>query len=398
MTAATAPSPGRLPSLTALRFVAAFLVFVFHAHYLGIFSNISVQKAYNFITGSAGGVGVSFFFVLSGFVLTWAAKPTDTMGKFWRRRFFKIFPSHAVVWLIVVAMLFVSGTAIQVGPATANLFLVNAWVPDMNNLIFAVNGVTWSLSAEIAFYLLFPFLILGINKIRADRLWYWAIAVSALALSVPLLSKAFLPDAPAFPGFDQFSWPQMWFAYQFPLVRCLEFIVGILFARIVLSGRWVRLGLGPAALSVLAVGVGALWLPPLWSFAAPYSFPLGLLVAAAAADDLAGRGRLLARRPLVWLGEISYAFFLIHLNVLNSAQAAFKGEWMGYGAFDRTSWSTPVAVLFLLGCLAVSIALAWLLHRFVEMPVMRRWSSPRRRQPPAPAVETGEVNVPATTG
>ncbi|GHB29293.1 acyltransferase family protein [Streptomyces chryseus] len=397
MTETTAPSPGRLPSLTALRFVAAFLVFVFHAHYLGIFSDTSVQKAYNFVTSSAGGVGVSFFFVLSGFVLTWAVKPTDTTGKFWRRRFFKIFPSHAVVWLIVVAMLVASGTTIEAGPATANLFLVNAWVPDMNNLIFAVNGVTWSLSAEIAFYLLFPFLILGMTKIRANRLWYWAIAVSALALSVPLLSKAVLPDAPMFPGYDQFSWPQMWFAYQFPLVRCLEFIVGILFARIVLSGRWVRLGLGPAALSVLAVYVGALWLPQLWSFAAPYSFPLGLLVAAAAADDLAGRGTPLARRPLVWLGEISYAFFLIHLNVLNSAQAAFKGEWMGYGAFDRTSLSTPVAVLFLLGCLAVSIVLAWLLHRFVEMPVMRRWSRPRPHRPPVPAVDTGEVNTPTTT-
>lgn len=397
-TEATAPSPGRLPSLTALRFVAAALVFVCHARYLGLFTDTSVHKTYNFVTSSAGGVGVSFFFVLSGFVLTWAVKPADTMGTFWRRRFFKIFPSHVTVWLVVVAMLVVSGTTIEAGPATANLFLVNAWVPDMNNLLFAVNGVTWSLSAEIVFYLLFPFLILGINKIRANRLWYWTIAVSALALSVPLLSKALLPDAPMFPGYDQFSWPQMWFAYQFPLVRCLEFIVGILFARIVLSGRWVRLGLGPAALTVLAVYVGALWLPTLWSFAAPYSFPLGLLVAAAAADDLAGRGALLARRPLVWLGEISYAFFLIHLIVLNSAQAALKGEWMGYGAFERTSLSTPVAVLFLLGCLAVSIVLAWLLHRFVEMPAMRRWSGPRRPLPPVPAAGTGEVNTLTTTG
>ncbi|MBT2379729.1 acyltransferase [Streptomyces sp. ISL-111] len=398
MTEAAAPSPGRLPSLTALRFVAALLVFVFHAHYLGIFGDTSVQKAYTFVTSSAGGIGVSFFFVLSGFVLTWAVKPADTMGKFWRRRFFKIFPSHVVVWTIVLAMLFVSGTAIEAGPATANLFLVNAWVPDMNNLMFAVNGVTWSLSAEIAFYLLFPFLITGINRIRANRLWFWAIAVSVLALSVPLLSKAFLPDAPIFPGYDQFSWPQMWFAYQFPLVRCLEFIVGILFARIVLSGRWVRLGLGPAALGVLAMYVAALWLPPLWSFAAPYAFPLGLLVAAAAAADLAGRGTLLTRRPLVWSGEISYAFFLIHLNVLNSAQAALKGQWMGYGAFERTSLSTPVAVLFLLGCLAVSIVLAWLLHRCVEMPVTRRWSSSRPHRPPVPAVDTGEVKTTTTTG
>lgn len=397
MTEATAPRPGRLPSLTALRFVAAFLVFIFHSHYLGLFSNASVQERYNFLTNSAGAIGVSFFFVLSGFVLAWVAKPTDTMGKFWRRRFFKIYPSHVVVWLVIVAMLLVSGTTTRSGPAVANLFLVNAWVPQMNNLIFAVNGVTWSLSAEIAFYLLFPFLLLGINKMRANHLWYWAAGVAALALSVPLLSKAFLPDDPMFPGYDQFSWPQMWFAYQFPLVRCLEFVVGILFARIVLSGRWGRIGLGPAALSVAAVYVVSLWLPQLWSFAAPYAFPLGLLVSAVATRDVAGRGGLLARRPLVWLGEISYAFFLIHLNVLNSAQAAFKGEWMGYGDFDRTSWSTPVAVLFLLGCLTVSIVLSWLLYRFVEVPVMRRWSRPRPRRP-VPAVDPGGVNAPTATG
>ncbi|ASY34711.1 hypothetical protein STTU_4290 [Streptomyces sp. Tu6071] len=395
MTEPTAHRPGRLPSLTALRFVAALLVFIFHSHYLGVFRNTSVEKHYDFITNSAGGVGVSFFFVLSGFVLTWVAKPTDTMGGFWRRRFFKIYPSHLVVWLVILAMLLVSGTATESGPAIANLFLVNAWVPEMNNLIFAVNGVTWSLSAEIAFYLLFPFLIIGIRKIPARHLWYWAAGVALLALSVPLLSKTFLPDSPVFPGYDEFSWPQMWFAYQFPLVRCLEFVVGILFARIVLSEQWGRVRLAPALLSVVAVYVVSLWLPQLWSFAAPYSFPLGLLVAAVAARDIEGRDTLLARRPLVWLGEISYAFFLIHLNVLNSAQAAFKGQWMGYGAFEKTSWSTPVAVLFLLGCLAVSIVLAWLLYRCVEMPAMRRWSRPRPR-PSARVGGTGEVKAPAT--
>ncbi|WP_425559366.1 acyltransferase family protein [Catenulispora yoronensis] len=364
---------------------------------MGAFRDATVQSKYSFITNSAGALGVSFFFVLSGFVLTWVASPTDTMGQFWRRRFFKIFPNHATVWLVVVALLVVSGTKIMAGPAVVNLFLVNSWVPNLNNLLFAVNGVTWSLSAEIVFYLLFPFLILGIVKIRAEHLWYWAAGVAAVSLSVPLLSKAFMPDSPAFPGYDQFSWPQMWFVYQFPLVRCLEFVVGILFARIVLSGKWVpRISLAPALLLVSALFVVSLWLPQFWVFAAPYSFPLGLLVSAFATSDIAGRQTVLTRRPMVWLGEISYAFFLIHLNVLNQAQAAFKGEWMGYGTYDPTSWNTPEAVLFLLGCLGVSIFLAWLLYRFVEVPVMRRWSRPRTRRP-VPAVEPGEVSASAST-
>ncbi|WP_194913621.1 acyltransferase family protein [Catenulispora rubra] len=397
MTEATAPRTARLPSLTALRFVAAFLVFACHAEFLGVFSDATVQSKYTFIANNGGAIGVSFFFVLSGFVLTWVARSSDTRGQFWRRRFVKIFPSHVVVWVLIVATFVVGGTQTKVGPAIANLFLVNAWVPSMNNLDYAVNGVTWSLSAEIGFYILFPFLIVVINKIRPGQLWYWAVGVAGLSLSIPVLSKAFLPDSPTFPGFDGFSWPQMWFADQFPLVRCLEFVVGILFARIVLSGRWVRIGLMPAALLVVAVYVPTMWLPQLWTFAAPYSFPVGLLVAAAAASDVAGRRTVLTHRSAVWLGEISYAFFLIHLSVLHAAQAAFKGEWMGYGDYDPTSWNTPVAVLFLLGCLAASIFLSWLLYRFVEVPAMRKWARPRSRRL-APAVPSDEVNAPAITG
>ncbi|MEY9893350.1 peptidoglycan/LPS O-acetylase OafA/YrhL [Catenulispora sp. MAP5-51] len=396
MTEAMAQRPARLPSLTALRFVAAFLVFTYHLTYLSVFRDTRLEKHYDFITNSAGTMGVGFFFVLSGFVLTWVARPTDSKGQFWRRRFFKIFPNHAVIWLVILVMLVVSGTKTMVEPAIANLFLVNSWAPSMNNLLYAVNGVTWSLSAEIVFYLLFPFLVLAAAKIREDRLWYWVIGVAALSLSVPLLAKAFVPDSPMFPGYTQFSWPQMWFVYQFPLVRCLEFVVGILFARIVISGRFIRLGLGPAVLMVAVLYVPSLWLPQLWVFAATYSFPLGLLVSAAATSDIAGRRTVLTHRVPVFLGEISYAFFLIHLNVLHTVQAAFKGEWMGYGDYDLTAWSTPVAVLFLLACLAISIFLAWLLYRFVEMSVMRKWSRPRSRRP-VPALET-EASAPATAG
>ncbi|WP_372352198.1 acyltransferase family protein [Streptomyces sp. KL116D] len=75
----------RLPSLTGLRFFAAFLVFLCHA--LSQFNpqtdSVSHDVAYFLLP--AGPVGVSFF-VLSGFVLTYAARPGDTVRRFWRRR------------------------------------------------------------------------------------------------------------------------------------------------------------------------------------------------------------------------------------------------------------------------------------------------------------------------
>src|SRR5688572_27893642 len=84
------PKVARLDALTGLRFIAAFMVFVFHAALLFVFADINVSLFLMDIAGTAGHVGVSFFFILSGFVLTWSMKKGDTAPKFWRRRFFKI--------------------------------------------------------------------------------------------------------------------------------------------------------------------------------------------------------------------------------------------------------------------------------------------------------------------
>ncbi|MBW2281488.1 MAG: acyltransferase, partial [Deltaproteobacteria bacterium] len=84
----------RLHSLTGLRAVGAGLVFfnhfgdLFHEHF-SWFVNRSL---------TSGRCGVSFFFILSGFVLTWSARSRDTPGSFYWRRFARIFPAHAVAW------------------------------------------------------------------------------------------------------------------------------------------------------------------------------------------------------------------------------------------------------------------------------------------------------------
>ena len=88
-------APARLPSLTGLRFAAAFLVFGFHAHIEGIVAAGATRDVMDWVFGP-GAAGVSFFFVLSGFVLTWSVRPGETAWRFWRRRIAKIYPNHAV--------------------------------------------------------------------------------------------------------------------------------------------------------------------------------------------------------------------------------------------------------------------------------------------------------------
>ena len=73
----------QLDSLTGIRAIAAFLVFWHHAN--GLYGGIS-----------SGMVGVSLFYILSGFVMAWVDRDGDTAGQFYRRRFARIYPAYAV--------------------------------------------------------------------------------------------------------------------------------------------------------------------------------------------------------------------------------------------------------------------------------------------------------------
>ena len=108
-----------LHTLTALRWPAAFAVFAFHV--APFFLGTSLQTPIVYLT-SAGPAGVSFFFVLSGFVLTWSRRTGDRRRDFYRRRFARIYPLHLVTWgaagaLLVGAIAFDRLVAVRVAPA-----------------------------------------------------------------------------------------------------------------------------------------------------------------------------------------------------------------------------------------------------------------------------------------
>ncbi|MEU3455881.1 acyltransferase [Micromonospora sp. NPDC006766] len=384
--------------MTGLRAVAAFLVFSYHCTVLSVFADTGVQSGHALVAYHAGHMGVSFFFVLSGFLLTWSARPGDRLRRFLRRRAFRILPNHFVAYVIALVLLLAAGETIRAGSAVTTLFLVHAWIPDAQLIGTSINGVTWSLSVEIVFYLLFPLLLPLVNKIRENRLWYALAGVGVMALLVPVAALTFLPGQPPGPFSPDMSWPQMWLTHFFPLARGMEFLTGMVMARIVLSGRWINIGIAPAAVLAGLDYLLSLQLPTIWGFAAIYPVPISFVIAAAATADARGRQIWLNSRPMVLLGDISNAFFLLHLFVILNVHAAVGGEWAGNAAYHRQSWSTPVGVLFLLGELLICVLLSWLLYRFVEAPAFRRWARPRRRESDmAPGASQGTSRVPAVS-
>ncbi|NEB77119.1 acyltransferase [Streptomyces sp. SID14478] len=365
-----------LPSLTGLRFLAALLVFLTHSTVLanplqptapvGFFADHDIAGPLADLAGKAGAIGVSFFFVLSGFVLTWSATPGDRATAFWRRRGLKIYPNHVVTWALAM-LLFASATPVHAW--LSNLFLVHGFSNRIENLQ-SVNWPAWSLCAELLFYALFPLLVLAVRRIPETRLWLWAAGTAGGVVAVAALTPLVPGGADTGHGL---TLNQYWFSYMFPPPRLFEFALGMVLARIVAAGRWPRIGLLPAA----ALFAGGYWLanvaPPPYYFSATTIVPVALVIGAAAASDLRGDDGWLGSRPMVWLGNVSFAFYMVQVLVVFYA----RRELLGAHTYGVAAALGLYAALFLANLLA-----AWLLHSLVERPVVRRWGRGRPR--PAP--------------
>ncbi|MFE9655261.1 acyltransferase family protein [Micromonospora sp. NPDC006431] len=362
----------RLPSLTGLRWIAALLVFGFHAGTMRIVAEPGYQAVVDWLF-ALGLSGVEFFFILSGFVLVWSYRDGEPRRTFLRRRLAKIYPNHLVTFVLALLVAFWFADPVGLWAAMGNLALVQAWNPTPG-YFYSVNTVSWSLSCELAFYLCLPFVLPYLRRSRTGLL-------RAVVVAAPLLILALWPGQLLLP--EENRW---WFTQVFPVARSLEFWMGVAAAELMRRGRWCGPNLTVASLLFVATWVvAAQWVrAELWAALLAVAY---LLVITAAADaDVHGRRTPWGSRPMVWLGEVSFAFYLVHVLVMQ-AVLRLTGHW-GEGL---RGWWGPLAVLgFLLGNLLLAAAL----HRWVETPMMRRLGPPRRARAQAAPAAPVEVRVP----
>ena len=345
---------GRLDTLTGLRFGAALLIFLLH---LGTYvPKNRFGAAYNHVFGQ-GTVGVSFFFILSGFVLTWSHRDGDTAARFYRRRFARIAPAYWAALVLALADHLatppISGRAPLLWQALPSLVGIQAWFPS-EAYHYGGNSVEWSVSAELFFYAAFPLLI-GVCLRRSARTALWPVALVGVVL-LPVLLR---------PSSEVGDWA----IYILPLQRMAEFLCGMLLAAALRSSGRLRIGFPLAA--VLAVGTyAALGLVPSWARPAILTLvPFLLLIGSAAEADLAGRRTLANGRVMRKLGEWSYSFYLVHLVVL-TATFYVANRLMSPGrAFALGAPSALVASLIASACL----------YYAVERPLERRLRHARPR-------------------
>ncbi len=309
---------------------------------------------------NAGREGVTFFFVLSGFILVYVyGQPSSQSGMtvapkaFWRARFARIMPAYWLGLLMGTPLLLYSTFVSHITPygkfAAGVLlipFLLQAWVP---SVVETWNPPSWSLSVEAVFYASFPLLLRYTRDLRWDHILYISMA---LLLVMELFLHTIAPHVS-----NEFCW-------FFPIFHLPKFMLGAALGRVFLFGpqlsskRHVTIFLVGAVATVLVVGLRHVL--PWWAWSNGVLAPLfGMVIFGAVRASYALR--MLAIKPLVLLGEASYALYIVHMPFL---------FWWGWtiSRFVRAKAEDPV--MFPLFFLSV-VALSLLVFVFIERPMRR---------------------------
>jgi peptidoglycan/LPS O-acetylase OafA/YrhL len=363
----TAPQRDRLPSLTGLRFWAALMVVTYHlSRDYGRLPWISPMVWY-------GRDGVTFFFVLSGFVLAWsyAGRAVPARVFYWRR-LVRIGPLHLLTTALAVAVSLALGAAVPLRGVLQSLPMLQAWT---RSTATAGNPAAWSLSDETWFYLLLPLLLPLLLRRGNRKLGLLAAAACACGLVLWLGVGPIAPQS-----------IRAWLLDYFPLSRTPQFVLGAV------VGIMVRRGWrSPLPVSAAAVGL-LLWHLALvgWHNAVPDSRWYGpysasqllvaplfaALIAAAAGRDADGRPSRLGGPWMRRLGHWSFAWYLVHQTCMRVVLAVFGAP---HGRRETAAgWLLE---------LVLSLALAGALHTWVERPLESRLRArgPGGYTPPPPA-------------
>lgn len=355
---------GEIRSLTGLRGLAACYVVLYH---FGADHASLGSKLKTFI--GHGYTAVDLFFVLSGFVmaLTYARSFAAGFGvqpylSFLTKRIARVWPLYMVVTIVTVAL--AGGTGVEV--FLVNLVMVQSWGISPSIVVPA-----WSISTEWGAYLLFP-LLLTLTIFCPPRRVVGTALVTAAALSALVLLPSSVSHAVRLRGpLDLYDG-----ANYAPMVRCLtEFTLGLVAWRAAQHGAVRRLSDRAALSGAVAVAVLALLMVHDADLAVALCFPF-LIVSVA--TDRPPVARLLGARPVHWLGDISYALYLVHpfaWQYRPSLERVVEGTGIPH------SWFVSLVLLF-----ASAIALAAVAHYAIEVPsrrLLRR--TLRLRREPGPA-------------
>ncbi|SFP74850.1 Peptidoglycan/LPS O-acetylase OafA/YrhL, contains acyltransferase and SGNH-hydrolase domains [Hymenobacter arizonensis] len=364
------------PALTGLRAIAAYLIFFLH--FRPALDAEWVQAIFSHFY-----VGVSMFFVLSGFVIATRYQGNVRLSRSWWwayfwRRVARIYPAYLLLNGMVLAQLYWPIPAGKGLNTVMLVFLSQSLLRGFSSTLKYVGlPQGWSLTVEECFYFSAPLLLAWQRWGRRGLVGF-----TASVLGIGLLLTYWCIGRPALHGF--FGSYYHLFNYTF-FGRVFEFVIGVGLARwwvaraaTTAAGQWPWRTLAGLMLMSLTVGILA-WLQPPMNFydglLQPGAialnnliFPAGVaLLLAGLLAEISWLRTILASRLMQFLGRSSYFFYLVHISTLSLWWAK------AFGPATNSGWR------FL-----ATVAIAAVGYQFIEEP-LRRWVLDHTSSNKAPA-------------
>ncbi len=338
--------------LTSLRFIFALLVFFSHT---GVY--MIGNREYEFFYDKflyEGYLGVSFFFILSGFILAYNYKDKFLLKqtiskKFYIARVARISPLYFLTFLISIPVainVLVQAKLLTIVSVTfSHLFLLQSFIP-IRVFYFNFNSPSWSISNEMFFYLLFPFLIFLFYKVKMKKIFFLYILIIPATL-IWINEESFHA-----------------LLYINPFFRLIDFILGIFLYDIYLkikTENWIIRNATKIEFSAIGLFLlfyfnhGAIYQP--YRYSVYYWIPM-LLIILIFAIQKGIISKFLSRRIFFLLGEISFGFYLFHILIFKYFELIFDTLWIQHNA-----------VLFITISFLATLILSYLAFKYFEKPM-----------------------------
>jgi peptidoglycan/LPS O-acetylase OafA/YrhL len=339
----------RIEQLTFTRFIAAISIVIYH---FGMDLYPFKTEAVSFLFRQAN-LGVSYFFILSGFVMIIAysgnGKGRIDSKKYYSNRMARIYPAYFLALMILVVYFLVRSRSFSGMAFGLNLLVIQSWFPGYP---LTMNGPGWSLAVEFFFYALYPFLFnriyskVSLGRIVLPVLLFWVVSQVLFNAGI---NSSFYEGSPS-KSHD--------LLYYFPLMHLNEFLIGNLGGLFLLRLKD-RTAKNYNVPILMLMGVLLLLL----KFPLPWSYHNGLLAIIFIPFLLLlslNKGfisRVFNLKPFVFLGEISYSIYIYQIPVFfwSKGFMTFLGITNGYAVF----------YLFMISLIVVS----GLSYVFIETPI-----------------------------
>jgi peptidoglycan/LPS O-acetylase OafA/YrhL len=358
---------GHVPALDGLRGIAVMLVVLLHASLL-----MPRYRGYTHAV-KGGWLGVDIFFVLSGFLITalllgeYHRARRVRFGAFYVRRALRLLPALWVLLAVqVVYNLAVPGRGSERKTVTWALLYIANWQATWD--LFSVNsqlGHLWSLAIEEQFYLVWPWLLVGLVALKRPRV---AAAIIATGIAITVVHRIDLANHSAF-----------WRLLARTDTRADSLLIGCLLAWAWTYGLIRRRMAIAAWIAVLAL-VACVWrgepTQAFWYYGGFTLFAalVAVVILASVEGEWSGT-RLLSLRPLVEIGRVSYGLYLWHLPIF-------------WAVARQNGWAPLTRAAVGVALTAAATVISW---KLVERPAQRL----RRRFESVPETQPGSGHGPA---